>query len=262
MPRTGRPRISIGIQESKTLALYNSGRTLLGGHDYEAFSVAELANGAHCSVGAFYVRFQDKEAFLGFVISESFNSAMQSLAVALVSGDSIAVNHAAKARLAVSLLSDQFADSEFAGVVRAAIKLGFSNEALSAPFADFRSAATDLLAEWLADSRSKHIGQTRVALRVILGALTDSVLSEEGASALRASAFRDALVYFLDATISGASRSGGKIDPEKSRKKSGKGFEQISALEKPSKKALPNSSRKSNLPKRKLTPPSGRTRKV
>lgn len=156
MPNPGRPRISTGIHESKTLALYNAGRALLAERDYEAISVAQIAKVGRCSVGAFYVRFPDKAAFLSFVIRHSFDFAARSFADSLVNGGIKAVGVPAKAQLAASLLAKQFADPEFAGALRAAFKQGFTEPQCRKPLDLYRDAITDHLSGWLADDRAKH----------------------------------------------------------------------------------------------------------
>jgi len=169
MSRPGRPRISTGIHESKSLALYNAGRALLAGQDCEAFSVAQLAKQGRCSVGAFYVRFPDKNAFLSFVIATSLTFAARSNVDAITHGGIKAVGASAKARLAVSVLTDQFADDEFAGVVRAAVKLGFSEPQYRAPLDQYCSSIADFLVQWLTDGRPKYEAQIRTALQIIFG---------------------------------------------------------------------------------------------
>lgn len=266
MPRPGRPRISTGIHESRTLALFNSGRALLSARDYDAFSVADVAKGARCSVGAFYVRFADKVAFLRFVIAESFTLAALHLQSGLNSGDIRAVGSSARARLAVSLLADQFADNTFAGLVRANIKLGLSDANLSAPFSDYRDSVTDLLAEWIAEGRSRQVPQVQTTLRIILGALTDAVLSGEGKQALGTGAFRAAFTYLVEGAISGdlssGSKSGGKTEGKKPGRKRSKNPQPVSVLEKPARKEALKSGPKPSPPKTSSPVPSGRTRKV
>lgn len=215
MPRPGRPRIPSGIHESKTLALYNAGRTLLAQRDYEAFSVAQIAKLGRCSVGAFYVRFPDKTNFLSFVIGHSFDFATQSLADALANGGVKATGDPAKSQLAISLLTEQFADAEFAGALRAALKLGLSEPQYRAPFDQYRIAVTDYLAEWLGGDRNRQELQIRVALQVTLGTLTDCTLSDFGTESFSSGALQSTLVFLLQNAVSGTIKSGGKIEREK-----------------------------------------------
>lgn len=266
MPRPGRPRIATGIHESRTLALYNSGRSLLSAKDYDAFSVADVAKGAGCSVGAFYVRFADKDSFLRFVIAESFTSAVLHLQNELNSGGIRAVGSSARARLAVGLLTDQFADATFTGLVRADVKLALSDVTICSMFEDYRASATVLISEWIVGSRSKPVAQVRTALGIILGALTDAALSGGGARILGTGAFRAAFIHLVEGAISGdlnsGRKSGAKTEGKKPDQKRSKNPQRVSALEKPARnealKSAPKSSPRKTLP----LVPSGRTRKV
>lgn len=232
MSRPGRPRISTGIHESKTLALHNAGRALLALRDYEAFSVAQIAKLGRCSVGAFYVRFPDKTAFLSFVIGHSFDFATRSFADALTNGGIKATGAPAKSQLAVSLLTEQFADAEFAGALRAALKLGLSEPQYRAPFDQYRAVVIDYLGELLGGDRNRQELQIRAALQVILGTLTDCTLSDFGTESFRSGALQSALVFLLQNAVSGSIKSGGKIEREKLPKTtSGKALP-VSALKK------------------------------
>jgi AcrR family transcriptional regulator len=266
MSRPGRPRISTGIHESKTLALYNAGCALLATSDYEAFSVAEIARRASCSVGAFYVRFPDKNDFLSFVIRHSFDFAAHAFADALTNGGVKAIGGQSKVRLAVLLLSEQFADSEFAGALCAAVKLGFSEPMYRVPLDRYREAVTDHLVQWLAADRSKHELQVRSALQIVLGALTDAALSESGAQFLRSGAFQNALVFMLENAASGAIKSGAEIEPQKSSKSLAGTTLPVSALKKASGPATKTAHKKpaSKQPPRTSLPafPPRRIRKV
>lgn len=266
MPRPGRPRVSTGIHESKSLALYKAARALLAVRDYEAFSVAQIAKLGRCSIGAFYVRFPDKTAFLTFVIGHSFDLAARLFVDALTNRGIKATAVPAKAQLAVSVLTEQFADPEFAGAARAAVKLGFAEPHCRVPFDHYRAAITDHLAIWLADGRTRHEAQIRTALQIILGALTDAALSEDGADLLKSNALQNALVFLLQDAASGAFKSGGKFERKKPSKTARRKSVPVSALKKPPESA---SKKPSNTPapmpaRQKSLPafPARRIRKV
>lgn len=262
MPRPGRPRIATGIHESRTLALYNSGRALLSANDHEAFSVADVAKGAGCSVGAFYVRFADKDAFLRFVIAESFSSAALHLQNELNAGDIKAVGPSARTRLAVSLLIDQFADATFAGLVRADVKLALSDATARSQLADYRDSTTELISEWILGGRSRRVAQVRTALRIVFGALTDAVLSGGGMLALRTGAFRAPFIHLLEGAISGGLISGSESGGKKPGQKRSKNPQPVSALVKPAREKALKSAPKASPPKIPGPFPSSRTRKV
>ncbi|MFN7178730.1 TetR/AcrR family transcriptional regulator [Hyphomonas sp.] len=266
MPRPGRPRISTGIHESKTLALYNAGRALLAARDHEAFSVAQIAKQGRCSVGAFYVRFPDKTAFLSFVIGHSFDFAARSFADTLAHGGISVTGVPAKAQLAVSRLAEQFADPEFAGALRAAVKLGFAEPHCRVPFDLYKTAIADHVTDWLADGRTRHEAQIEAALHIILGALTDAALSEDGAVSLKSNALQNALGFLLQNAASGAFKSGRSFGRPKPSKTAHQKTLPVSALkkppesarERPSKMPAPKPAQQKSLP----ASPARRIRKV
>jgi AcrR family transcriptional regulator len=55
-------------RQSRAQRLISAGEKLFAAEDYDKISVADIAEAAGCSVGAFYGRFPDKESFLISVI--------------------------------------------------------------------------------------------------------------------------------------------------------------------------------------------------
>src|SRR4249920_1960197 len=49
--------------------LIKAGQRLVAKRDFDQMSVADIAEAAGCSVGAFYQRFRDKDAFFGALIA-------------------------------------------------------------------------------------------------------------------------------------------------------------------------------------------------
>lgn len=263
MPRPGRPRISTGIHESKSLALYNAGRALLAVRDHEAFSVAQIAKLGRCSVGAFYVRFPDKNAFLSFVIGHSFDFAARSFVDALAHGGIKATGVSAKARLAVSVLTQQFADPEFAGVVRAAVKLGFSEPHCRVLFDHYKAAIADHMTDLLVNGRARHEVQIRTTLHIMLGTLADAALSEDGADSLKSDALQNALVFLLQSAASGAFKSGGKFERQMASKSAHRNSLPVSALRTPAESASKKPSKTpAPKPARQKSPPASPARRI
>lgn len=266
MSRPGRPRISTGIHESKTLALYNAGRLLLAEQDFEAISVAQLAKLARCSVGAFYVRFPDKTAFLFFVIRHSFDFAARSLADALTSGGIKALGFPAKAQLAILRLTEQFADAEFAGALRAAVKLALSEPQARTSLDHYRDAVTDHLTEWIAGARARQEPQIRAALQIILATLTDTALSKLRTNSLKFGALHDAQAFLLQNAASGTLKSVGKTAREKPSKTASTESLPNFPLQKPPESASKNPAKtaapKSERQKSRPVSPTRRIRKI
>ena len=152
--RRGRKRVVASLAESKTLALYRKGRSHLARNDLDQMSISQVSKAAGISVGAFYVRFRDKGAFLDFVIANTFTHARAIL------------QEQANVRYVpdlADLLIRQFSNAEFAGIVRAAVKLGFVDERHREPFDEFRAFVSEHLAELLLAEVKKGERRQRIA---------------------------------------------------------------------------------------------------
>lgn len=209
--RRGRRPIESGLRDSKTLALYRAALGLLAAKDLDDISVSRLARAGGCSVGAFYGRFADKRRFLEFVISETFREASRRAESAL-SETTAGVGSLEKAAERIAKqISGQFADEEFAGVVRAAVKLGFSDPKSRAAFGDYRQEVT----EWataLLGSHLKRGGEDRVrsAMQAAFGILTDAAISRTGRLRPGAAPMDAALTVVITNLAGSGGKSAGK----------------------------------------------------
>lgn len=150
---------------------------MLAQRDYDNVSIAELGRASGCAVGSFYVRFKDKTAFLSLISrvtfqqsSAQFEQAMDNMMKSSRSGRSVAeglANH----------FIDQFANAEFAGVLRATIKLGFSDVTLRSPFDRYRDTIVLRLRNMFSDGLEPDaLEELTNRLRIVLSALTDNAL--------------------------------------------------------------------------------------
>src|SRR5689334_18223848 len=57
--------------------LLRAGHRLIAKRDFDSMSVAEIAAAAGCSVGAFYQRFRDKDAFFGALVAHYVSEARE-----------------------------------------------------------------------------------------------------------------------------------------------------------------------------------------
>lgn len=166
--RRGRKRVVVSLAESKTLALYREGRRLLARNDFDQVSISRVSIASGISVGAFYVRFRDKDAFLDFLITNTFAEAR------------LAFEEQADVRYVPNLadvLVRQFSDPEFAGIVRAAVKLGFLADRHRAPFDEYRAFVSQHLAELLlADVKNGDRRQRVATIDSALAILTQCAL--------------------------------------------------------------------------------------
>ena len=150
----GRKRVVASLAESKTLALYREGLSLLSRNDLDQVSISQVSKAAGISVGAFYVRFRDKDAFLDFIITNTF---AQARTVFQEQADVRYVPNLA------DLLIRQFSDGEFTGIVRTAVKLGFADERHRQPFEEFRVFVSQHLTDLLLADVKKGERRQRIA---------------------------------------------------------------------------------------------------
>ncbi|MGD9729890.1 MAG: hypothetical protein AB7V39_26405, partial [Nitrospiraceae bacterium] len=138
-----------------------------------------MAKAGGCSVGAFYGRFPNKKAFLDFLIRETFRQAEKRAENTLSENAVLKTSLEKSARKIAVYFSEKFSDAEFAGVIRTAIKLGFSDPKSRAPFEEYREAVTERAIEVLAPHlRRGSEARVREAMKAVIGILTDAVISE------------------------------------------------------------------------------------
>ncbi|KCZ65915.1 hypothetical protein L53_00990 [Hyphomonas sp. L-53-1-40] len=196
--KRGRHRILVSLGETKTLKLYQEGVYLLAQSDFEQISVAQFSKVAGISVGAFYVRFSDKDAFLDFATLHTFLTAQQGFERASAS---IVSNSQLAAAVADTLVA-QFASEEFAGIVRMAVKRGFSDLKHRESFDLYRSFVVDQMVEILpADSDRNQKAELAIAIQASFGILTDAVISWALPAPLSLSGYRATIVKLLSAPL-------------------------------------------------------------
>lgn len=180
-PPRGRKQARANQRDDKTAALYCAACDLLAANDFDSISVARFARKGGCSVGALYGRFADKNAFLRFVIARSFRQARDMAERDLSDAALEGIAYGQTVRTIVEHVSSRLAECETAGIVRAAIKLGFADPKAREPFDEYRNAVTDRALELLAP-HLKRGGEdaVREAMQIVLGSLTDAILVRGG----------------------------------------------------------------------------------
>jgi AcrR family transcriptional regulator len=121
--RHAKRRIKQGRRDQRTFQLHQAARRLLAQKDHEQVSVAQLASAAGISVGAFYQRFPNKDAFLGRIVHEGLYDAQQRMEREL---DPERWRHSAAGKVTQAIVEAMMRDlhGPGAGVVRAALKRG------------------------------------------------------------------------------------------------------------------------------------------
>jgi len=216
--RRGGRRVQAGLRDSKTFALYRASLGLLASKDFEDISVSKLAKAGGCSVGAFYGRFSDKKLFLEFLIGETFRHATSRAENALDDATARGLGLEKTAKKIAEKISEQFGDGELAGIVRAAVKLGFADSESRAPFDAYREAVTEraivLLAPHLRRGSEERV---REAMQAAFGILTDGVISERAALRAGSARMNEAIGEVIVKLVSAGKKFAGKSNKPSKR---------------------------------------------
>lgn len=160
--------------------------------------MAQFAQAANVSVGALYVRFLDKDTFLDFVTLHTFLAAQQSFERNCASLDS----NSGRGEALADILGAQFANEDFAGIVRMSVKRGFSDLRHRESFDLYRSFVLDLVTESLLDSADRNQkAELALAVQASFGILTDAVISKALPEPPNLSDCRDSIVRLLSAPL-------------------------------------------------------------
>lgn len=217
--RRGGEHIQAGLRNSKTLALYRAARSLLAEKDFDGISVSRFAKAGGCSVGAFYGRFSDKKLFLEFLIGATFRQATSRAENVLADEIANGLGFEKAVRNIAEQISGQFGDEEFAGVVRAAVKLGFADPKSRAAFDNYRVEVTGraiaLLAPHLRRGSEDRVCE---AMQAAFGILTDAVVSKSGHLRPGSARMSEALSVVISKLAEARGKSAGKSNKENNRK--------------------------------------------
>ena len=178
--RTVKRRIKQGLRDQRTFNLHRAGVRLLDAHDHEQVSVAQLAQEAGISVGAFYQRFPNKEAFLGRLVHERMGAAERTLDRDLDPARWRDRSAGAITR-AIVTTTLQSLQGPGAGVVRAALQRGHSDREKLAPLVRYRTAVADRAVALLAP-RVKDVHRpdraVRATVQIVLATSLDALLHD------------------------------------------------------------------------------------
>ncbi|HXJ01394.1 MAG TPA: TetR/AcrR family transcriptional regulator [Micropepsaceae bacterium] len=182
-------RIKGGRKDSRTHALFEAGIILLARQDYELVSIAGIVREAGCSVGAFYGRFPDKNAYLYQLIASAFHTLTDDANLVLDkarwprASDSVVAHHI------VSYVVTKLASKRASGVIRATIKLATVRPATLDLFRDYRNAVTERAVFLLAPRAGDRSSAVRAAMQIVFATVTDGLL-QNGNMPLKANSKR------------------------------------------------------------------------
>lgn len=158
--------------------LLRAGHRLIAKRDFDSMSVADIAAAAGCSVGAFYQRFRDKEAFFGALIAHYVNEARETTLAIYADdpgGDRVAA--------VVTATTARF--RKYTGLVRTAIRRRMDNPELWEPIRLHGHFAADCFIAWLAARAGRpptpqETISVRFAFQVLMGTLNNAVVNQPG----------------------------------------------------------------------------------
>ncbi len=188
--------------DDRSRAIYEAGYRLIGGQDFEAVSVAQIAEAAGCSVGAFYQRFENKDRFVGFLVRAHFEIIGERVSDAL----DVERWQECSARDVAEAVADallEIAQGHGAGIARAAIKRCHAEDIHRVPVERYRAMVVDraiallvpLMGDGSAVEQSRAVGQ---AVQIGQAVVFDALIHRQGALNLDSSiSMRDALASML-----------------------------------------------------------------
>ena len=186
---------------AKRNALIAAGLRLLRTMSFDEMTIGHVAQEAACSVGTFYARFQDKEAFLILLQESLFSAQVDDARQQLRPDDWKDANAEKTIEACVRFVIETFrGDAE--GVLRAALAHSAAKSEIWEPA---RRSGRELV-EIIISLLSPKLGgsaddQIRLALQMLYGTLVNMILHEPGPLSLNAAASHDSLVAAVKAIL-------------------------------------------------------------
>ncbi len=158
--------------------LLSAGMRLIARRDFDSMSVAEIAGAAGCSVGAFYQRFRDKDAFFGALVAQYVSEARATTATLFAEHNDDRLIGALVAATALRFRNH-------AGLIRAAIRRRMEDAAVWEPVRRLGHFVADSFVAWRTARigralTAEEIGATRFAFQVLYGTLNNALVNQPG----------------------------------------------------------------------------------
>lgn len=158
--------------------LLNAGQALVATRPFDALSVADIARAARSSVGAFYLRFRDKDAFFrALVAGYVAEGRAETLKLYETSADDRLIT------VLVTGTIDRF--RRYAGLIRSALRKRMEDATVWEPIRQSGHFNADRFVEWLARRRRRRLTAdedltVRVAFQVLYGTLNNALVNQPG----------------------------------------------------------------------------------
>jgi AcrR family transcriptional regulator len=158
--------------------LLDAGQRLVARRPFDALTVADIARAAGSSVGAFYLRFRDKDAFFRALIAQY-----------------VAEGRAETLELYASFADDRLIGAliagttcrfrRYAGLIRSAIRQRMEDASVWEPIRRSGHFNADCFVDWLARRRRRRLSEAedlsvRFAFQVLYGTLNNALVNQPG----------------------------------------------------------------------------------
>jgi AcrR family transcriptional regulator len=159
-------------------ALLNAGQKLVAKHSIDALTVADIARGADCSVGAFYQRFRDKTAFFRALVAQYLAEGRDATLALYVHHDGDPLIHALVVETA-----DRF--RRYAGLIRSAIRMRMDDSTIWDPIRASGHFNAGCFLEWLGTRHGRALSAdeqlaVRFAFQMLYGTLNNAIINQPG----------------------------------------------------------------------------------
>lgn len=186
--------------QARQASLISAGLRLLEKRDFNAFSIAELTALNGCSVGSFYARFEDKDAFFTAMQATALREVL-ARAEELLAPERWA-RASAQAVLAAFVTFFATAVRDHRGFVRAVLRHESTRPGAWTPMRECGATLAMLLARVLAPKLTsmppaRRAARVAFAVQVLYGTLINAVLHDPGPLRLADKALDDELVHML-----------------------------------------------------------------
>lgn len=158
-------------------SFYAAGLRLLAHSDFEDVSVAEIAREAHSSVGSFYYRYPDKVTFLRDVIWRTFRELEGGLDRRL-SGGGPSVAGGIRFPEFIADIAYDLSRLEVAGVIRAALKLGSTDDTALRAYETYRARVGEWATALFAAGKNAGSSNKRIrdGMQILFALIEDAIL--------------------------------------------------------------------------------------
>jgi AcrR family transcriptional regulator len=167
--------------------LLSAGLKLVASHEFDSMLVADIARAADCSVGAFYLRFRDKDAFFRALVAHY-------VAESRATAEALFAAHPDDRLINALVLATGERFRRFGGLLRSAIRKRMEDPTIWDPIRRNGHAIAGGCIAWLAARYGRPLSadeeiRVRFAFQVLYGTLNNALVNEPGPLAIEDPAF-------------------------------------------------------------------------